>query len=140
MTLWRGKYPLILASQSRARQALLANAGVDFEAVPAEIDERAVQQTAGLSAPGEIATFLAREKALSVSSRQPGKFVVGADQTLALGMRLFSKPAGRAQAAEQSHALPGRRHQLHSAVAVSRDSKILFETVTIARMTMRQRG
>jgi septum formation protein len=140
MTLWRGKYPLILASQSRARQALLANAGVDFEAVPAEIDERAVQQTAGLSAPGEIAALLAREKALSVSSRQPGKFVIGADQTLALGMRLFSKPAGRAQAAEQLHALAGRRHQLHSAVAVSRDSKILFETVTIARMTMRQLG
>ena len=140
MTLWRGKYPLILASQSRARQALLANAGVDFEAVPAEIDERAVQQAAGLSAPGEIAALLARDKALSVSSRQPGKFVVGADQTLALGMRLFSKPAGRAQAAEQLHALAGRSHQLHSAVAVARDGKILFETVTIARMTMRQLG
>jgi septum formation protein len=140
MTLWRGKYPLILASQSRARQALLANAGIDFEAVPAEIDERAVQQTAGLSAPGEIADLLAREKALSVSSRQAGKLVVGADQTLALGMRLFSKPAGRGQAAEQLHALAGRSHQLHSAVAVALDGKILFETVTIARMTMRQLG
>ncbi len=140
MTLWRGNYPLILASQSRARQALLANAGIDFEAVPAEIDERAVQQTAGLSAPGEIADLLAREKALSVSSRQAGKLVVGADQTLALGMRLFSKPAGRAQAAEQLHALAGRSHQLHSAVAVALDGKILFETVTIARMTMRQLG
>jgi septum formation protein len=75
-----------------------------------------------------------------VSSRQPGKFVIGADQTLALGMRLFSKPAGRAQAAEQLHALAGRRHELHSAVAVARDGKILFETVTIARMTMRQLG
>jgi septum formation protein len=140
MTLWRGKYPLILASQSRARQALLANAGLDFEAVPAEIDERAVQQAAGLSAPGEIAALLAREKALSVSSRQPGKFVIGADQTLALGTRLFSKPAGRAQAAEQLQALAGRSHELHSAVSVSRDSKILFERVTIARMTMRQLG
>jgi septum formation protein len=140
MTLWRGKYPLILASQSRARQALLANAGLDFEAVPAEIDERAVQQAAGLSAPGEIAALLAREKALSVSSRQPGKFVIGADQTLAHGTRLFSKPAGRAQAAEQLHALAGRSHELHSAVAVACDGKILFERVTIARMTMRQLG
>src|SRR3982074_3811601 len=140
MTLWRGKYPLILASQSRARQALLANAGVDFEAVPAEIDERAVQQTAGLSAPGEIAALLAREKALSVSSRQPGKFVIGADQTLALGTRLLSKTAGRAQAAEQLHALAARSHELHSAVTVARDGKILFERVTIARMIMRQLG
>jgi septum formation protein len=140
MTLWRGKYPLILASQSRARQALLANAGIEFEAVPAEIDERGVQQTSGLSAPGEIAALLAREKALSVSMRQPGKFVVGADQTLALGMRLLSKPAGRAQAAEQLSELAGRSHELHSAVAVARDGKILFADVTIARMAMRQLG
>jgi septum formation protein len=140
MTLWRGKSPLILASQSRARQALLTNAGIGFEAVTAEIDERAVQQASGLSAPGEIASLLAREKALSVSARQPGKFVIGADQTLALGDRLFSKPAGRAQAAEQLRTLAGRSHELHSAVAVVRDGKILFEAVAIAGMTMRRLG
>jgi septum formation protein len=140
MTFWRGKTQLILASRSRARQALLANAGIGFEAVTAEIDERAVQQASGLSAPGEIASLLAREKALSVSARQPGKFVIGADQTLALGERLFSKPAGRAQAAEQLRALAGQRHELHSAVAVARDGKILFEAVAIAGMTMRRLG
>jgi septum formation protein len=140
MTLWRGKSPLILASQSRARQALLTNAGIGFEAVTAEIDERAVQQASGLSAPGEIASLLAREKALSVSARLSGRFVVGADQTLALGGRLFSKPAGRAQAAEQLRVLAGRSHELHSAVAVARDGKILFEAAAIAGMTMRRLG
>lgn len=140
MTLWRGKDPLILASQSRARQMLLANAGIDFQAVAADIDERAVQQASGLSAPEEIAAFLAREKAVSVSLRQPGKYVVGADQTLALGKRLFSKPAGRAQAAEQLRALAGHRHELHSAVAVVRDGKILFAEVATAGMTMRRLG
>ena len=121
MTLWRGKHPLVLASQSLTRQALLANAGIDFEAVAADLDERAVQQASGLLAPGDIAALLAREKALSVSSRQPGKYVIGADQTLAQGERLFSKPAGRPQAAEQLRALAGRSHELHSAVAVARD-------------------
>jgi septum formation protein len=140
MTLWRGKTPLILASQSRARQALLTQAGIDFKAVPAELDERALQQTSGLSAPGEIAAHLARAKALAVSSRQPGGYVVGADQTLALGTRLFSKPAGRAQAAEQLRALAGRSHELYSAVAVARDREILFEGVATARMTMRRLG
>ena len=138
MTLWRGKDPLILASQSRARQMLLANAGISFEAAPADIDERAVAKTSGLASAGDIAALLAREKALSVSARQPGKFVVGADQTLALGERLFSKPAGRAQAAEQLRALAGRSHQLHSAVAVARDGKILFAEVAVAHMTMRR--
>jgi septum formation protein len=140
MTLWRGKDRLVLASQSRARQALLSNAGLEFEVVTADIDERAIQLTSGLSAPGDIAGLLAREKALAVSSHQPGKFVVGADQTLALELRLFNKPAGRADAREQLHSLAGRAHELHSAVAVARDGKILFADISMARMTMRPLG
>src|SRR4051794_19525192 len=140
MTIWRGKDPLILASHSPARKMLLANAGISFEAVPADIDERSVQENSGLSGPGEIAGLLACEKACFVSSKNSGRHVVGADQTLALGNRLFSKPAGRAQAADQLRVLAGRSHQLHSAVAVARDGKVLFETVSIARMTMRPLG
>jgi septum formation protein len=140
MSIWRGKDPLILASQSRARKMLLGNAGISFEAVPADIDERSVQENCGLSAPGEIAGLLAREKAIFVSSKNPGRYVVGADQTLALGNRLFSKPAGRAQAAEQLHLLAGHTHELHSAVAVAHDGKIVFSDVAVARMTMRGLG
>ncbi len=138
MTIWRGKDPLILASQSGARKMLLANADISFEAVPADIDERSVQKNSGLSAPGEIAGLLAREKACFVSSKNPGRYVVGADQTLALGSRLFSKPAGRAQAADQLRLLAGGTHELHSAVAVARDGKIMFSDVSVARMTMRR--
>ena len=137
MTIWRGQHPPILASQSRARQILLANAGFSFDAVPADIDERAVQKNSGLSAPGEIAGLLAGEKACFVSSKNPDRYVIGADQTLALGSRLFSKPAGRAQAADQLRLLAGQTHKLHSAVAVARDGKMLFSEVSIARMSMR---
>ena len=140
MTLWRAKEPLVLASQSKARQILLANAGVPFESDPADIDERAIQASSGLSAPGEIASLLAREKARAVSVRRAGRYVVGADQTLALGMQMFDKPAGRAQAAEQLRALSGHCHELHAAVAVARDGKLLFDHVSIARMTMRKLG
>ncbi len=138
MTIWRGNNPVILASQSRARQMLLGNAGIGFDAVPADIDERAVQKKSGLTSPGEIAGLLAREKALFVSSRNPGRYVIGADQTLALRERLFSKPSGRAQAAEQLRLLAGNTHALHSAVAVIRDGKILFSNVSVAKMSMRQ--
>ena len=138
MTVWRGQLPLILASESRARQTLLANSGIDFEAVPANIDERAVQQDSGLTSPGDIAALLAREKARMVSIDKPGRFVVGADQTLSLGTKFFSKPVGRIQAAEQLNALAGRTHKLHSAVAVAREGKILFDAVSVADMTMRR--
>ena len=138
MTLWRGNRPLVLASRSKARQTLLANAGIVFESEPAAIDERTIQAASGLVAPGDIARLLAREKARFVSAGRGGQYVIGADQTLALGSRIFSKPAGRAQAADQLRALAGHRHELHAAVAVAHDGKILFEHVAIARMTMRR--
>jgi len=137
MTLWRGDTPLILASQSRARHALLVNAGIDVEVIPAHVDERAIQRSAGAAAATDIAALLAREKGLAISAGKPGRHVLGADQTLALGNRLFNKPYERAQAAEQLQALAGRAHQLHSAVAVVRDGAILFEHVATAIMTMR---
>jgi septum formation protein len=137
MTLWRGSKALILASQSRARKMLLANAGLAFEAIPAEIDERAIQQKAKVAAPGEIAGLLAGEKALWVSQRKAGHYVIGADQTLALGDRLFNKPSDRATAADQVRALSGHTHALHSAIAIALDGKVLFEAVAVARMTMR---
>ena len=128
---------MVLASQSRARQLLLANAGIDFETIPADIDERAAQQSAGLSAPADIAALLARAKAVAVSIQKPDRYVVGADQTLALGQRLFNKPSGRAEAAEQLRGLAGRTHELNSAVAVAHGGEIVFVHVALARMTVR---
>ena len=140
MTLWRGKHPLILASQSRARQALLANAGIDFEAVPAEIDEaRRSAKPQAFGARRHRGPSCARESAFGVVA--PARQIChrrGSD--IGAGKRLFSKPAGRAQAAEQLRALAGRSHELHSAVAVARDGKILFERADVARMTMRRLG
>lgn len=137
MSLWLGNAPLILASQSRSRQALLKGAGIPFVAMPADIDERAIQAGSGLTDPGAIAALLARSKALHVASRENGRVVVGADQTLALKDRLFSKPAGRTQAAEQLRALAGATHELHSAIAIARGPDVVFEHVSVARMTMR---
>ena len=138
MALWRGTSPLILASQSSARKMLLANAGLEFKAITADIDERGIQAASKLSNPREIGLLLAREKAKAVSINHPGSYVIGADQTLALGGRLFNKPAGRAQALAQLRDLAGNSHELNSAVAVARDGKIVFEDVSVARMTMRQ--
>jgi septum formation protein len=138
MSLWLGDKPLILASQSKSRQALLKGAGIPFDAIPADIDERGIQAGSGLKDPGAIAALLARSKALYVASREAARVVVGADQTLALKERMFSKPAGRAQAAEQLRVLAGGTHELHSAIAIVRNSEILFEQVAVARMTMRR--
>jgi septum formation protein len=138
MGLWLGTSPLILASQSSARKMLLANAGLEFEAVTADIDERGIQAASKLCNPREIGLLLAREKAKAVSANRPGSYVIGADQTLALGDRLFNKPAGRAQALAQLRDLAGHIHELNSAVAVAHDGEIVFEDVSVARMTVRK--
>ena len=67
----------------------------------------------------------------------PGRLVLGADQTLALGAKRFAKPADRAAARAQLRALSGRTHELHSAIAFVARRTVLFEHVGTARLTMR---
>lgn len=137
MALWLNAEPLVLASKSTARLALLAAAGISVEVLPADIDERGVEAKASAQDAGSAAALLAREKARAVAAQRPGRLVLGADQTLALGARRFSKPADRAAAGEQLRALRGKTHGLHSALAVMRDGEVLFEYADAARLTMR---
>ena len=103
MSLWRADQPLVLASKSEVRRALLEAAGLPIEIVPADIDERGIEAKARDTNPGAVAALLAREKARAVSEKMPGRLVLGADQTLALGQRRFSKPTDRTRGAGAAH-------------------------------------
>jgi len=138
MLLWRAVQPLVLASRSAPRRAMLEAAGLPVETSHPDLDERSVEAAAGPLAPFETASLLAREKARAVAQHKPGRLVVGADQTLALGSRRFDKPRDRGAAREQLKALSGNTHQLHSAVAVARDREMLFDVVDTASLTMRR--
>ena len=137
MPLWLAGEPLVLASKSAIRHALLRDAGVPVEVQPADIDERTIEQQRPVRDANELAALLAREKARMIAARLPGRLVLGADQTLALGERRFSKPGDRAGARAQLAALRGRTHELHTAVALVRESTIVFEHREVARLTMR---
>jgi septum formation protein len=137
MPLWLAAQPLVLASKSDVRGKMLAAAGLRFEIRPAQIDERAVEAKAGVSAAAAVARLLARAKAETVAATRPGQLVLGADQTLARGSTRFSKPKDREAAAEQLRSLRGRTHELHSALALVRDGKVLFDCVDSAKLTMR---
>jgi septum formation protein len=137
MALWLADKPLVLASKSAPRRAMLEAAGIPIEIRPAEIDERAVERAAVANAAGDVAALLAREKACAISIGMPGRLVLGADQTLVLGERRFDKPADIAGARAQLRALAGKTHELHSAIAFMRDGEVLNETLQVARMTMR---
>lgn len=137
MALWLADKPLVLASKSAPRRMMLEAAGIPIEVHPADIDERAVERAAAASAAADVAALLAREKARAVSGALPGRLVLGADQTLVLGMQRFDKPADRAAARAQLRTLAGKTHELHSAIAFVADGEIVCEELRVARMTMR---
>jgi septum formation protein len=136
-SLWRAAEPLVLASRSAPRRAMLEAAGLPIETSLPDLDERAVEAAAGRRGPDETALLLAREKARAVARQKPGRLVIGADQTLALGQRRFDKPRDRAAAGAQLMALSGNTHQLHSAVAVVRGEDVVFEAIDTASLAMR---
>jgi septum formation protein len=137
MPLWLAADPLMLASKSASRRAVLESAGIPIDIESADVDEREIEARAGFDDPGQVAALLAREKAKAVSAQHPQRMVLGADQTLALGKRRFSKAPNRVVAREQVAALRGNTHTLHSALAVMRGGVALFETVDAAHLTMR---
>src|SRR5262249_57539896 len=112
MPLWLAGEPLVLASKSAIRHALLRDAGVPVEVQPADIDERTIEQQNPARDAGELAGLLAREKARTIAARLPGRLVLGADQTLALGERRFAKPGDPAGARAPLQALRGPTPQL----------------------------
>ena len=129
---------LILASTSAARKALLAGAGLRFEASPAQIDERALEAQLLGKAPEAVARQLAEAKALEVSRRRPGATVVGGDQVLAFENALLHKPADFAAARDQLDRLRSKLHHLHSGVALARDGELLWSVTHTARLLMRE--
>jgi septum formation protein len=132
--------PLILASKSPFRAMLMKNAGLAFTSQSAKIDERALEaplQGSGVT-PQDVALVLAEAKALDVSSRNTDALVIGSDQTLSLGDRVFHKPSNMEDARQHLLALSGKTHQLNSAVVIVLNSVPIWRHVSIARLTMRQ--
>ena len=130
---------VVLASASRARRALLEDAGVDLRVDPAAIDEAAVKESlvASGAKPAELAETLAELKAQRISPRHSGLIVLGADQILECGGALFDKPADLGAARLQLRALRGRRHRLVSSVVALRDGTRLWHHTGEAVLTMR---
>ncbi|MGE0501184.1 MAG: Maf-like protein [Rhizobiaceae bacterium] len=131
--------PIILASGSPHRRAMLENAGLKPTVVRPEIDERAVEAPllAARTSPEDVALILAEAKAVFVSKRNPDALVIGSDQTLSLGDRLFHKAPDPDAAGRNLLAMQGRTHHLNSAVVIARAGDVIWRHVESASMTMR---
>jgi septum formation protein len=122
---------LILGSGSPRRKELLAQIGVVPDAIlPPDIDEDPRKG----ELPRPYCERLAREKAAAVVAG-PDDIVLCADTTVALGRRILGKPADAGEAAAFLTLLGGRRHQVITAVALRRGSRVWARTsVSAVRM------
>ncbi len=130
---------LVLASASPFRRMLLENAGIAFQAKAADIDERAIEgelERQG-SSPEEVALILAEAKARNVGQAFPDDIIIGSDQTMSLGTRVYHKPRDMTEARDHLLSLSGQVHQLNSGIVLTRGNDILWKHVSSAQMSVR---
>ncbi len=130
--------PVILASGSASRRALLANAGIVAEAVRPGVDEDAfkIAMRGEGTSVSDQAMRLAQLKAMKVSDTRPG-LVIGGDQMLSLAGEAFDKPGDRDAAREHLRALSGKTHTLETALVVCEGGVPVWRHLAQPRLTMR---
>lgn len=130
--------PIVLASTSRYRRALLERLGLAMTCVAPDFDEEAARPGIGHLPLSEQALRLAEGKAAAVARVHPDALVIGGDQIAALGGTVLHKPGTAAQAEAQLERLAGQTHQLHTAVVVMHGaSGRCVSAVDVHHMAMR---
>ena len=125
---------IVLASNSASRKAMLAAAGVSFEARSADIDERTLEREMEGAEPTEVAQALAAAKAAAVPDE---RIVLGSDSLVEVDGRRFDKPASREEAAEHLRFFSGKVMTLHSAAALAKYGQIVWVGSDFARLRVR---
>ena len=117
---------------------MLDAAGVQYRAIPADIDERAVEASLNRAEPPEIAESLAVAKAYGVASQNTGELVLGSDSLVVVGGRRFDKPTSRDNAAEHLRFFSGKVMELHSGAALVRDDACVWSHSDCAKLHVRE--
>ena len=130
---------LILASGSEIRAQLLRQARLEFEIIPAKVDEHSLRDAliAEEVKPRDIADALAEMKARKIGMKHPDAMVIGSDQVLDFQGRLLSKPKDKAEAIAQLSAMQGNRHSLFSAAVIYENGRPVWRHVGQVRLMMR---
>lgn len=128
---------LVLASGSASRAVMLRAAGVEFDVMPSRFDEAALKAEMAGAPIADLALGLARGKAAEVSTRIPGRLVLGGDSIASLGVERFGKPVSRDEAEAHLRAFSGRVLTLTSAAVLVRDDVVSHCIVDNAALKVR---
>ena len=116
---------------------MLDAAGVLHEAIPADLDERAIEDNLQGATPAEIAEALSVAKAAAVARLRPDALVLGSDSLLVVEGKRFDKPTSRDDAADHLRHFSGKVIELHSAAALVHTDTCEWAHTDCARLTVR---
>jgi septum formation protein len=124
--------PLILASASPRRRAILRAAGMRFRVDPSSVDE-----AIGEKNPRRLVVKLARLKALEVARRHPGRLVLGADTIVVCRGEILGKPKDLEDAVRMITLQSGRSQRVYTGVALARGRRV-WTAVAVTRVYARK--
>ncbi|MBM3287743.1 MAG: Maf-like protein [Candidatus Eisenbacteria bacterium] len=127
----RDQPPLVLASTSRYRRALLERLRVPFDLLAPDWSE------VRLATPGETVLVNARGKARAGALRRPGAAILASDQVACCDGRTLEKPGTPERACEQLAWLAGREHELHTCVVLRMPDGAEESETVVAHLRMR---
>ncbi|MCR5416368.1 MAG: Maf family protein [Pseudobutyrivibrio sp.] len=104
---------IILASGSPRRKELLEQAGIEYEVIPADIDE-----TTSKTLPNEVVEELSYNKAMAVAQANPGRIILAADTVVAFDNTILGKPNDEEDAFNMLMALSNREHHVYTGVTI----------------------
>ena len=129
---------LILASKSASRRAMLDAAGVPYDAMPADVDERAIEENLRGATPPQIAEALSVAKAAALAGEHPDTLVLGSDSLVVVEGKRFDKPTSRNDAADHLRFFSGKTLELHSAAALVLGDTCEWAGADCAQMQVRE--
>ena len=130
---------IILASKSGVRKKILNDHKIDCEVIVSNVDEDEVKLSllAEGADPRLISKNLAEIKSIKVSSKNPDRFVLGADSVISLDNELINKPKSRVDALNILKKLNNCKHYLISSVCISKNGAMIWNHTDISELKMK---
>ena len=130
---------IILASKSGVRKQILDKYKIDNEVIVSNVDENEVKDSllAEGADPLLISKNLAEIKSIKVSSKNPDRYVLGADSVISLDNELINKPNSREEAFAILKKLNNSKHLLISSVCISKNSAMIWNYTDISELKMK---
>ena len=119
---------IILASKSNVRKKILENNDIESEVIVSGVDEEQAKDSllAEGATPLEISKNLAELKSIKISSKHPGRLVLGADSVVSLNNEIINKPKSREEALKILKMLNNAKHYLISSVCISKNGSMIW--------------